>query len=92
MAGQTRSRASGAKGTDEPITHDDIVRMVGDLEDSKISTILAMGPTVEELDEAIAWAEAESDVMGELEKPLSGVAAQVYEILMTRRDFGEDEH
>ena len=91
MTGQTTSRAPGANGTGDPITHDDIVRMVGDLEDAKITAILAMAPTAKEIDEAIAWAEAEDDVMGDLEKPLSGVAARVYEILMTRKEIGEDE-
>ena len=71
--------------------HDEVVRLVGDLEDAKVAEILAIAPTREELEEAVAWAESESDVMGELEKSLSGSAARVYEILMTRKDFGEDE-
>ena len=71
--------------------HDDVVRLVGDLEDAKVAEILAIAPTLEEMEEAVAWAESESDVMGELEKSLSGRAARVYEILMTRKDFGEDE-
>ena len=76
---------------DRPLTHDDIVRIVGDLEDSKIAAILALAPTAQEIEEAVAWAEAESDVMGELEKPLIGATAQIYNILITRKEFGEEE-
>ena len=38
------------------------------------------------MNEAIAWAEAESDVMGKLGKRLGGSAARVYDILMTRKE------
>ncbi|MDH3701930.1 MAG: hypothetical protein OEU46_11490 [Alphaproteobacteria bacterium] len=82
--------ARGAK-SGQRMKHDDVVRLVGDLEDAKVAEILAIAPTLEELEEAVAWAEAESDVMGESGKSLSGAAARVYEILMTRKDFGEDE-
>ena len=75
----------------EPLGHNDVVRIVGDLEDTKVAAILAMGPTVQEIEEAVAWAEAESDVMGEMEKPLTGVAARIYNILITRKEFGEEE-
>lgn len=73
------------------LTHDDVVHIVGDLEDTKVAAILAMGPTTQEIEEAVAWAEAESDVMGEMEKPLTGVAARIYDILITRKEFGEEE-
>ena len=91
MTPSPKSSVSNPKGTGDQITHDEISQMVGDLEDAKVAAIMAIGPTVEELEEAIAWAEAESDVMGKLEKPLNAVASQVYEILMTRKEFGEDE-
>lgn len=74
-----------------PLTHDDVVHIVGDLEDTKVAAILAMGPSTQEIEEAIAWAEAESDVIGEMEKPLTGVAARIYNILITRKEFGEEE-
>ncbi len=72
--------------------HDDIVRIVGDLEDSKIAAILAIEPTAQEVEAAVLWAEAESDVVDELEQPLTGATARIYEILITRKDYGEEEH
>ncbi len=91
MATRDDSAASRGSKSQQRMKHDDVVQLVGDLEDAKVAEILAISPTLEELEEAVAWAEAESDVMGELEKSLSGPAARVYEILMTRKDFGEDE-
>jgi len=72
------------------LTHDAVVALVGDLEDSKVAEILATGATAKDLDEAIAWAESESDVMGEMEKRLDEPAASVYRILMTRKETGPD--
>lgn len=72
--------------------HDDIVRIVGELEDSKIAAILALAPTVREVEAAVLWAEAESDVVDELGHPLTGATARIYEILVTRKDYGDEEH
>lgn len=35
--------------------HDDVVRLVGDLEDSTISAILATGATYTEIEQALKW-------------------------------------
>ena len=75
-----------------PLMHDDIVRIVGDIEDSKIAAILATTPTAQEVEAAVLWAEAESDVVDELDQPLTGATALIYEILITRKDYGEEEH
>lgn len=67
------------------LTYDDVVTLVGDLDDGKVAEILATGATAREVNEAIAWAEEASDVMGKLGKRLGGRAAQVYDILITRK-------
>jgi hypothetical protein len=60
----------------------EIRQMVGDVEAAKLEAILATGATPGQVEEAIAWAAGESDVMGgELARPLSGPVAAVYEIL-----------
>ena len=62
----------------------EIRQMVGDVEAAKLEAILATGATPGQVEEAIAWAAGESDVMGgELARPLSGPVAAVYEILMS---------
>jgi hypothetical protein len=72
------------------LTHDEVVALVGDLDDGKVAEILAIGATACDLDEAIAWAESESDVMGELEKRLDEPATSIYRILMTRKALEPD--
>lgn len=72
------------------LTHDQVLALVGDLEDAKIAEILRTGATARDLDEAIAWAESESDVMGEMEKRLGEPASHVYRILMTRKEVEPD--
>jgi hypothetical protein len=74
---------------DQRIGHDDVVRLCGDIEDSKISAILGTGATMEELEEAVAWSIGQDDLMGEERKPLSGNVAQIYEILIS--DLFDDE-
>ena len=72
------------------LTPQDIKDIVGDLDDARIAAILATDATVKELEEAAAWVSGESDVMGDLERPLEGVVARLYDILMTGEGFLED--
>lgn len=84
MTVQKDLEAAGDCG--QGLTRDELVVLVGDLGDAKIAEILSTGATAGDVNEAIAWAEAESDVMGKLGKRLSGSAARVYDILMTRKE------
>jgi hypothetical protein len=71
---------SGSK--QRPATLAEIRQMVGDVDAAKLEAILATGATLGQIGEAMAWVSGASDVMGgELERPLSGPAAAVYEIL-----------
>ena len=73
-------RPSGSRP--RPATLAEIRHMVGDVEAAKLEAILATGATPGEIEQAMAWVAGESDVMGgELERPLSGPVAAVYEIL-----------
>lgn len=68
----------------------DVRKIVGDLDDAKIAAILAIKPSVDELEEAVAWASGESDVMGELERPLDGAVAHIYDIMIRDETLLED--
>ena len=74
----------------EPLSHDRVVEIAGDLKDSKVAAILATGATVEDLLEAVAWASSESDVMGKSRHPLSGQAERLYEILTVDEELEEE--
>jgi hypothetical protein len=72
------------------LTHQEVRDIAGDLDDTKIAAVLAIGANAAQLEEAMAWASGESDVMGDLERPLTGVVAQLYDILMSGDEFPED--
>jgi hypothetical protein len=72
------------------LTPQDVRDIAGDLDDAKVAAILATGASAEQLEEDMAWASGESDVMGDVERPLSGVVARLYDILMTGEEFPED--
>jgi hypothetical protein len=67
----------------EPAKLHEIVALLGDVEATKAEAILATGATLAEIEEAQAWVAGETDVMGDLERPLGGTVAAVYEILST---------
>ena len=74
----------------QSVDRDFIVHLFGDIEGHKIVDIQATRANREELEEVAMWLAKQSAVMGELRKPLSGVAAEVYEILTGDDEFPED--
>ena len=72
------------------LTPQDVRYIVCHLDDAKVAAILATGASARQLEEAKAWAAGESDVMGELERPLDVVVGRLYDILTTGEEFPED--
>ena len=62
-------------------SRDDVERAVGDMDEAAILEILALQPTLAELEEAAIWARGEGDVIGKSGHMLSGVPAEIYDIL-----------
>ena len=62
-------------------TASDIRSILGAMSDTRYAAILAIGPTVKELEEAAAWAGGESDVMGRMRRPASGPVAAICDII-----------
>jgi hypothetical protein len=42
----------------EPLSHDDVAHLVGDLEDSVVATILASGASYLDIEQAVKWLDA----------------------------------
>ena len=61
---------------------EDLQRILGDLDDSRLLEILALNPTVAEIDEAAVWATGAGDALDRSGHPLVGKAAKVYDILI----------
>ncbi len=68
----------------------DILQICGKLTDARVAAILAIGATIEQVEEAAAWASGESDVMGQLRRPVSGPVAEIFDVLTADELYGED--
>ncbi len=79
-----------SKSTSRIATLGEIRALVGDVDEARLEAILALRPTPAQLEEALAWAAGESDVMGDLERPLAGTVAAIYDILTSDEAFEED--
>jgi hypothetical protein len=73
------------------VTHDQVIEIVGRINDTRIAEIIATGATPAQVTEAFAWLSEDEYLGGELEKPLSGVVQQVYDILRADEPEWEED-
>jgi putative phosphoribosyl transferase len=70
------------KGIDE----NDLRRIIGDVDETKLPEILALEPSREELEEASLWARGNGDLRAKEGHPLRGKAAAIFDILTADLD------
>jgi hypothetical protein len=85
-----KERTTGLAGVADKLTHEQIAGVVGEIDDMRAAEIIATGATIEELEEAVAWAARESDVMGDLRLRGSSVVGQVYDLLTAEEKLGDE--
>jgi hypothetical protein len=51
------------------------------MDDSTLVAIMALNPTVAQLEEARLWLNGAGDVLGREKRPLDGVVAQIFDML-----------
>lgn len=66
-------------------THGDIRDVFGNLEDGKMMAILALKPTIGDVEEASVWLSGDLDVFGP-GRPLKGVPSQIVALLTADED------
>ena len=71
-------------------THDDLQHIIGELDDDVAAEILALGPTVAEVEEAFMWAMGKGDVVSRAGHPLAGRTAAIVEILSAEEPEEEE--
>jgi len=71
-------------------TSDDVARVLGDLDPSKMLPILALRPTILDVEEASMWLAGDRDVFGP-SLPLQGVPSQIVTILTADAEEEEAE-
>lgn len=73
------------------LTAQDVRDICGDIPDWKLRAILTLEPTAGDVAAAIAWSNGQ-DELGAAGRPLEGVAAQVYDLLISDEDYGDSEN
>lgn len=63
------------------ISRDELRHILGDIDDAKIIEILALKPTLPEVELAAIWATGDGDVLAKSDHPLAGVASDIVDIL-----------
>jgi hypothetical protein len=86
------SRRPRGESDSEPATLDDAKRLLGDTDEGKIAEVLAVQPTIWELEQAAIWHRGDGDVLGKAGYPLSGKAARVFEILSVDDEDDTRDH
>lgn len=74
----------------KPPSYDELVHLVGELVPTRLAEIERLQATIAEIEEAVAYATGEDDIMGEARIPLIGRAAEVYEILVADQAMEEE--
>ncbi len=90
MSASETKNVGAPSSASKPPSYDELVRLVGELEPVRLAEIEKLQATVEEIEEAVAFATGEDDIMGEARLPLIGRAAQVYEIITSDEAMEEE--
>jgi hypothetical protein len=65
----------------------DVTRLLGELDAAQMSEILALAPTLAELEQASAWLRGEGDQPAREGHPLAGKAAAIFDIAAQEEDI-----
>ncbi len=74
----------------QPLTHDEVISIVGPLDDGRVAAIIETGANAEQLTEAFTWLTSDETLGPDPEHRLGATVAQVYEILAEGRFENED--
>ena len=91
-SGRVHGGADAQKGEEEmSVTSDEVRRVLGDINDHMVAEILATGASLSDLQAVAAYRAQETDVMGDLERPLTGRAGQVYDLIRSVDETWEQD-
>jgi len=62
-------------------SRDDVRHVLGDMEDAKIMDILALRPSLAEVEAAAMWTTGDGDILAKGGRPLEGVVADIVGLL-----------
>ncbi|MFZ5616280.1 MAG: hypothetical protein ACOZAA_03020 [Pseudomonadota bacterium] len=74
-----------------PADKERLIRLFGPIADHTVAEIFRTGADDEALEEAAMRLESQDDVMGDLRKPLAGLAARVHDIVTRDPLYAADD-
>jgi hypothetical protein len=77
---------SGEAARGQAASGSDLHQILGDMDDVTALAILALHPTVAQLEEARIWLNGAGDVLGKEQRPLDGVVAEIFDILSAEEE------
>lgn len=77
---------SGAIPGDSLATADDLRHFLGDLDDIEVAEILALRPTVDQVEQSAIWLSGNGDRLDREGHTMEGVVAAIYDILSVDED------
>jgi hypothetical protein len=60
---------------------DDVRRILGEIDDATLIEIMALKPTMNDLEEAAVWAVGDGDILAKQGRPGGGVVADIVDLL-----------
>jgi hypothetical protein len=83
--------AEKRSSTAQYLNREDVVHLVGDLEDATIAAILATGASYQEIEQALKWAGAGLDEPRVNAEGMTPKAEQVFDILLSDPAYADEE-
>lgn len=74
-----------------PLTSEEVRHLVGPVSDATLAAVLALQPSIGELEVAVNYLEGEGSAMDRLGHSLTGKVAQIYDILSTDELYASPE-
>jgi len=62
-------------------TRDDLLRLLGDVDERKVLDILALKPAIDEIERAARRSVGDGDILAEEDRPLTAAASTVLDVL-----------
>lgn len=75
------TKPNSQSGREEKATQTDLRHILGDMDDETAVAILALDPSIAQVEEAGVWLNGGNEVLGEQRQPFDAVVAQILDLV-----------
>jgi hypothetical protein len=80
------TKPNSQSSRDEKATLNDLRHILGDMDDETAVAILALEPSIAQVEETGVWLNGENDVLGERRRPFDAVVARILDLVEVEED------